>query len=92
MEVQDFFKKWTLWNTIWLDGATDPDKIEFDGAADPDKVEQIDEIGYYGDDIALRLCLHLPKKRNFKLYFDNYFSYPEPCWDWRWMDFGQLAP
>ena len=51
--------------------------FEFDGAPDPDKVEQIDEIGYYGGDIVLRLCLHLPKKRNFKLYFDNYFSYPE---------------
>ena len=32
---------------------------------------------YYGGDIDLRLCLHLSKKRNFKLYFDNYFSYPE---------------
>ena len=51
--------------------------LEFDGAPDPDKVEQIEEIGYYGGDIVLRLCLHLPKKRNFKLYFDNYFSYPE---------------
>ena len=51
--------------------------FEFDGALDPDKVEKIDENGYYGGDIVLRLCLHLPKKRNFKLYFDNYFSYPE---------------
>ena len=51
--------------------------FEFDGAPDLDKVEQIDEIGYCGGDIVLRLCLHLPKKRNFKLYFDNYFSYPE---------------
>ena len=51
--------------------------FEFDGAPDPEKVEQNDEIGYYGGDIVLRLCLHLPKKRNFKLYFDNYFSYPE---------------
>ena len=51
--------------------------FEFDDAPDPDKVEQIDEIGYYGGDIVLRLCFYLPKKRNFKLYFDNYFSYPE---------------
>ena len=50
--------------------------FEFDGAPDPHKVEQIDEIGCYRGDIVLRLCLHLPKKRNFKLCFDNYF-YPE---------------
>ena len=51
--------------------------FEFDGASDPEKVEKIDEIGYYGGDIVLRLCLHLPKKRNFKLYFDDYLFYPE---------------
>ena len=66
-------------------------KFEFDfefGAPDPDKVEQIDEIGYYRGDIVLRLCLYLPKKGNFKLYFDNYFSYPELLlrlrMDWFW--------
>ena len=68
MEVQDFSRN-GFSGTLY--------EFEFDGAPDPDKVEQIDEIGYYGGDIVLRLCLHLLKKSNFKLCFNSYFSYPE---------------
>lgn len=51
--------------------------FDLDGAPDPNKVEIIDKIGYCGADIVLSLCYHLPKYKNFKLYFDNYFTYLE---------------
>ena len=51
--------------------------FEFDGAPDSEKTEVVDVIGYCGGDIVLHLCAHLPKYMNFKIYFDNYFTYME---------------
>eukprot|EP00795_Rhopilema_esculentum_P009567 gene9567-17318_t len=37
----------------------------------------VEKLGYHGADVVMRLCHHLPKDQNYKLFFDNFFNYLE---------------
>ena len=50
--------------------------FELDGAPNPDHVP-VEKLGYHGADVVMRLCHHLPKDQNYKLFFDNFFNYLE---------------
>ena len=54
--------------------------FEVGGAPDPherENISQIDSIGKSSGDVVLRMCSNLPKKQNYKVYFENYFTFPE---------------
>ena len=39
--------------------------FEFNGAPKPERSEKVDEIGYYGADVVLRLCHYLSKQSGY---------------------------
>jgi len=54
--------------------------IEIEGAPDPQDANElapVDQIGKSGGDVVLRMCSKLPKNQNYKVFFDNYFTFPE---------------
>ena len=51
--------------------------FELEGAPDPARKEQVEELGYCGADVVMRLCSWLPKQKGYKLFFDNYFKFIE---------------
>ena len=54
--------------------------FEVEGAPDPqqsDEINPLDTIGKSAGDVVLRMCSKLPKNQNYKVYFDNYFTFPE---------------
>ena len=42
--------------------------FEFNGAPKPERPEKVDEIGYLGADVVLRLCQYLPKQSGYKIW------------------------
>ncbi len=50
--------------------------FEVEGAPDPEQ-PSIESIGYSSGDIVLRMCNNLPRNKNYKVIFDNYFTFPE---------------
>ena len=54
--------------------------FEVEGAPDPqqeNKINPVDLMGKSSEDVVLRMCSYLPKNQNYKVYFDNYFTFPE---------------
>lgn len=51
--------------------------FDLNGAPDPNRTDNIDSVGYFGADIVLKLCAHIPENKGYKLYFDNYFTFIE---------------
>ncbi len=53
--------------------------FEINGSPDPQECTLCpeDSCGYVSGNIVLRMCQTLPKHKNYKVYFDNYFNFPE---------------
>ena len=52
--------------------------FEIEGAPDPQDANElapVDQIGKSGGDVVLRMCSKLPKNQNYKVFFDNYFTF-----------------
>ena len=51
--------------------------FDLEGAPDPMNPKMSKKLGYCGADIVLKLTGHIPNNKDYKLYFDNYFTYIE---------------
>ena len=51
--------------------------FKLEKAPDPARKEQVEELGYCGANIVMRLCSWLPKQKGYKSFFDNYFTFIE---------------
>ena len=54
--------------------------FEVEGAPDPHAENEMDPddlIGKSAGNVVLRMCSKLPKNQNYKVFFDNYFTFPE---------------